>query len=407
MASMSEKPGPKIEELSTDESALQRRVLTSRRRIGFAIETLDVGGAEVHAVSLAEFLQQQGWEVSFAVMREARGPLPERCRRSGIHVEDRLMSSRRGRSVIQQFRRCAADREFDTLFVVECFYINALFGYRAAKRERELNAYAIIHNWPSKREFTHPALAPIRTRLMRRIFRNIVFIADSQRTHYEETLGIQFDETVVIPSGIDVNRFTPVSFETDKTSTTEFDRNSRVAIVASLTPRKGHEYFLQAASMLLRSHPGVEFLIVGDGPRRDELERMAFELEISGHVEFLGVREDLPSLLQTVDAVVLASHEIDGRHAETLPLVLLEAGAAAVPVVATRVGAVPEIVIDERTGYLVEPRDPDAIARAVAQILDDPAHAHEMGAIARERIIAKYNAPRMNERFEQLFLTGR
>lgn len=396
-----------IDVISTHEFRRFESPTKEKRRICIAIESLEVGGAETHAVNLAEFLRGQNWNVCFAVMEEAKGPLVQRCNEAEIGIYDNLMPGRHTMSTLRNFGKIIAERKVDTLFVVECFYINALLAYRAAKKRQGYNAFAIIHNWPSRREFTHPALFTLRLTLMNGVFHRVVFIADRQQKHYERTLKIRFKRTAVIPSGIDVNRFSPTTYSINRTTTTDLDRNPRVAIIASLQPRKGHDYFLKAASRLLSRRPGVEFLIIGDGPERAALEKLARDLEISSHVAFLGVRNDMPELLHTIDVVVLASHDLGGQHAETLPLALLEAGAAAVPCVATDVGAISDIVVDDRTGYLVPQRDPSALADRIERLLDNPLRCNEMGMIARERIIAKYNADRMNQRFEKLFLTGK
>ena len=395
-------PDDRLGERSNDALANAAPGGGAGRRICFVLESLEVGGAETHAVSLGESLRRSGWHVLFAVMREG-GALAGRCREAGIEVRDGLMPTRRGFQVVRRLGAVAAQRPLNTLFVVECFYLSALLAYRKVKRATGARAYAIIHNWPSRREFSHSWLRPLRVGLMNRLFNRIIFIAEGQREHYEKRLGIRFASTEVIASGIDVERFAPASPEHDPARRERGVRCLRVGLIGSLQPRKGHEYFLQAATEILGRRKNVEFLIVGDGPRRAELRGLAHDLGIDGHVHFLGVRSDLPDLLRTLDVLVLASYEAGGGHAETLPLVLLEAGATALPVVATRVGAVEDIVVDERTGFLVPPRDWQALAERITRLLDDPDLRREMGTIARERIFAKFNARRMFSRFERCF----
>lgn len=379
------------------------------RRICIAIETLEMGGAENHAMALAQYLKQRDWQVIFAVMREA-GPLARRCTDAAIEVRDRLMPTRRGWGVVKRFGQLASEWRFDTLFVVECFYLNALLAYRAAKRRLRARAYAIIHNWPSRREFSHPLLRRPRVALMNRVFDRIVFIAESQRRHYAQHLGIRFAHTEVIPSGVDVERFAPPDLAFRRSGSGakgEAGPHLRVGIVASLQPRKGHDCFLQAAAAILARRRDVDFVIVGDGPRRGELQRLTADLKVESNVQFLGVREDVPELLRGFDVFVLASHEAAGGHAETLPLVLMEAGATALPVVATNVGAVSDIVLDGQTGFLVPPRNAEALAEKTDLLLADSQLRRRMGMLARSRIVAEFDAQHMSRRFEQLFLTGR
>lgn len=400
---MSREPEAILDDRSTDETEDECVDAGRERRICFALESLDVGGAEHHAVMLATHLKQRGHEVLVGVLRDA-GPLAERLRDAEIEVRDGLMPNRRGLGVVRRLARVAAAWPFDTLFVVECFYLNALLAYHKVKRSLGARACGIIHNWPSRREFSHPAWFAIRVRLMNRVFHRIAFIAERQREHYEKDLGIRFARTEVIPSGIDLERFSPGRPARDPVHPTNGTRSLRVGTVASLQRRKGHEYFLQAAAEILRRRKEVEFLVVGDGPRREELRGLAHDLGIDDHIHFLGIRDDLPELMRALDVLVLASHEAGGGHAETLPLVLLEAGATALPVVATDVGAVSDIVVDERTGFLVPQRDWQALADRVERLLADAGLRHEMGAAARERISARFNAQRMYRRFERFLL---
>jgi len=405
---MRSKPEKGLDEVGPEASPVTDEVAGRGRRICFAIETLEMGGAENHAVTLAEYLARRGWQVVFAVMRRA-GMLAQRCRDARIEVRDRLMPGRRGLGVGKRFGRLAAEWPFDTLFVIECFYLNALIAYWVTKRRPGTRAYAIIHNWPSRRQFSHPLLLRPRVALMNRVFDRTIFISERQRRHYEQVLGIHFAQTNVIASGVDVGRFvpaTPASDEDKKSKSEAGQVPLRVGIVASLQPRKGHDYFLRAAAEILRHRRDVEFLVIGDGPRRDELRHLARNLNIEPNIEFLGLRGDVPDLLRSLDVLVLASHEATGGHAETLPLVLMEAGATALPAVATNVGAVSEIVIEGQTGFLVPQRDFKALAEKIERLLSDPRLRERMGRLARERVVREFNALSMCRRFEQLFLTG-
>ncbi|HEY2761799.1 MAG TPA: glycosyltransferase, partial [Pirellulales bacterium] len=169
-----------------------------------------------------------------------------------------------------------------------------------------------------------------------------------------------------------------------------------VGIVALLRPEKNHELFLRVAARVRRDVPESQFLIVGDGPHRGELEQLAIELGLTDCVHFLGRRSDISQLLRILDVFVLTSHN------EANPVSILEALSSGVPVVSTAVGSIPETVIDAVTGYLVEPGDELTMARRIAQLLQDPAQAHTLGTVGRKTVVENWSIQPMVNGYEEL-----
>jgi len=152
-----------------------------------------------------------------------------------------------------------------------------------------------------------------------------------------------------------------------------------VGTLGRLETQKGIRYLLSAIPAVLERHPDTEFVVVGDGPLRQELEARVTRLGIENVVHFTGWRDDVPDILGIMDVFCLASLW------ETFGLVLAEAMFASLPVVATRVDAIPEVTVDHETGLLVPPEDPAALAAGISTILDDPAMARRMGQAGFER----------------------
>jgi glycosyltransferase involved in cell wall biosynthesis len=155
--------------------------------------------------------------------------------------------------------------------------------------------------------------------------------------------------------------------------------------------------FLKAAALTLQEAPHTFFVIAGDGPERNKLEQLARELGIVDQVRFLGVVANVPAILKTVDVSVLSSVH------EALPLTLLEAMAAARPVVATDVGSVCEIVEDGVNGFLVPSGATEQFAQAVLRLLRDPDLARRFGQAGRKKVEQKFTVERMVSRCEALF----
>jgi glycosyltransferase involved in cell wall biosynthesis len=149
---------------------------------------------------------------------------------------------------------------------------------------------------------------------------------------------------------------------------------------------KGQEVFIRAAAKLARRFEDVFFVLVGDGDNRRDYEALVEQLGLRGRLLFLGWRRDVPHVLGNLDVVVLPTvNDFEGT-----PLAVIEALAANRPVVATDVGAVSEVIRDGETGRLVNVRDDNAIADAVAALLDDPARATTMSLAGREMVSRLY-----------------
>jgi glycosyltransferase involved in cell wall biosynthesis len=157
------------------------------------------------------------------------------------------------------------------------------------------------------------------------------------------------------------------------------------------------DVLLQAFASVRRAHPGVELEIVGEGPERAQVEGLVRELELDSSVRLLGDRDDVPSILSRASCFVLASDY------EGCPLTVIEAMAAGVPVVATGVGGVAELVSDGRDGLVVDPGSPEALAAGLVTILGDPHGARRMGDQARRTARERFSRARMAEKVRALY----
>jgi glycosyltransferase involved in cell wall biosynthesis len=208
------------------------------------------------------------------------------------------------------------------------------------------------------------------------------------------------DRLAVVPLGLDLEPFLATGSAPRDTLRRELGLKPTaplVAIVARLVPIKAHEVFLAAAAKIVARRPETRFLVVGDGERRAELKALAARLGLSDVVVFLGWRSDLPTVYRDVDVVVLTSRN------EGSPVSLIEAMAAARPVVATRVGGVPDLVEDAVNGHLVEPDRPEAVAHAVLALLDDSERRETLGLAGRKRVYPAFTAERLLQDVDGLY----
>lgn len=179
-------------------------------------------------------------------------------------------------------------------------------------------------------------------------------------------------------------------------------RSPVVGLVANIHKIKGYQYFLQAACIIHKYNPNVQFVMIGYDRKEsdftiDTLKRYGQEMGISSNLHFLGGRKDLAELISFFDVAVLAS------LSEGFSNVILEYMASSKPVVATRVGGNPEIVVHGETGLLVPPADGDALARAILSILEDKEVASRFGKAGRTRVEEKFSLDVMLRNYENLF----
>jgi len=160
---------------------------------------------------------------------------------------------------------------------------------------------------------------------------------------------------------------------------------------------KGIEYLLDAAVVLQREFPSLRVEIAGSGPQRKALEQRVEELGLAGRVEFLGWVDDLSSVMPRWDVFVLPSLE------EGLPIAALDAMAAGLPVVASAVGGVPELIEDGKTGWLVPPRDVEALTSRIRLLLNNREQRLGMGAAAQARVRDHFSLAQMTEGFGKLY----
>ncbi|MDQ7823221.1 MAG: glycosyltransferase family 4 protein [Candidatus Eremiobacteraeota bacterium] len=170
-----------------------------------------------------------------------------------------------------------------------------------------------------------------------------------------------------------------------------------VGTVARLEAAKGHQYLLQAVPEILKQAPETFFVLVGRGHLREKLERQAQELGISSRVLFTGFREDMLEIMSTFDLFMLPSLW------EGLGIVLLEAMAFKIPVVASRVGGITDVVIDGETGFLVPPRDERSLAESALRLLMDPEKGRLMGEKGYLRVAEEFQERVANERMMELY----
>jgi glycosyltransferase involved in cell wall biosynthesis len=236
-------------------------------------------------------------------------------------------------------------------------------------------------------------------RLLGRLTDRIVTLTDrGAQEHVQYTIASP-QKFVTIPGGNSLAQFRSMRVNAiDKRKELGLPPEGPIiGAVGRLVPIKGHTWLLRAVPRVLAEFPQACVVLIGDGPLLGELKELAAELGISPHVVFLGTRHDMPGCLAALDLFVLPSlNEGMGRA-------LVEAMAVGCPVVATRVGGIPDVVTDGMTGLLVPPRDDRALAEAILTLLRNRSRRAAYGAAARRHVDGRFDVETMVHNIERLY----
>jgi glycosyltransferase involved in cell wall biosynthesis len=253
-------------------------------------------------------------------------------------------------------------------------------------------------HWSSK-----PSHEIVVDRLLYRLSDRILVASKASKQVVMQLEGIPGHGITPVYNGVDTAEFALTTSEGRLEARMEIGlppTGLLVGTLGRLSPDKGgQDDLLRAVKGLVSGGCDVRLLVVGDGPLRPRLEQLTAELGIGERVLFAGQRSgpEVPRLLGAMDIFVLPSHK------EALPIALLEAMATGLPVVATRVGGVPEIVEDGENGILVPPAAPEAIEGALRTLARDTAMAERLGRAARAHIEAEFTLDRMTRRVEGIY----
>lgn len=365
------------------------------------VTRLNVGGPARHALILSRELETRGFHTELitgaAGTREGILP-PEGVAHSRIptlkRAIDPLSDIRAARALTNLLRLQQPD-------IVHTHMAKAgTLGRVAARRAGVPIVLHTFHGHVLDEYFSGPVsnLFAATERYLSRRSDALIAVSPSVR---DFLLGLGVGEPAqwhVIPVGLELKDLlerTPLKPEARKRLGLPIDGQA-VGIVGRLVPIKDHETFLEAARKVAAGRPETLFVVAGDGEWRARLETKAREM-LGDRVRFLGWVFDLPVLYGALDVVALSSRN------EGTPVALIEAGAASKPVVATRVGGVPDVVRHPVTGMLVSSGDADGMAKHLLRLLEDKEQAGAMGAAAREWVRSRFSSERLVQDMVRLY----
>lgn len=342
------------------------------------------GGAEARVLALATALGPQGCGVACLV----GSPLAERCRAVGLNPLE-LAAGKFSPHLPRALRSAASQGGFD---LVDAHNVQSYLWSAAAFRSRPDRPalLATVHSSTrlEQRSRLKGGLYERAERLALPAFDGLVVVSTYLRQELQGW-GLPADRLSVIPNGVRLDGLPAGDRQAVRQELGLRPADQVVGAVGRLEPAKGLVYLIEAAAQLAPQHPDLRVVIVGAGRLEGELHAAVRQHGLEQVVLFTGFRQDVTRCLQAFDLFALPS------LTEGIPIALLEACASARPVVASRVGGVPEVIADGEQGLLVPPGDVPALAQAITRLLDDPQLATRLGEAARQRIAARYSLESM------------
>jgi glycosyltransferase involved in cell wall biosynthesis len=382
-----------------DMSTLSRTEERNERRkisILFLIPSLQMGGAEIQLLSLVKGLDKQKFAVTVAVFYH-RGEL---CDDFEAIENIRVFYLEKKSAVDFFFLRNLADLLHNSFFdIIQSYNVSAriiglffgrLFGIRHIILT-ERNAKAVYSSPCSRLYFF------LENRFLR--FADLVVANSVAGQNFILSRNVPEEKTRIILNGIDEQRIRitrPPKLVIDELGIAL--RGPIVGMVARIVPQKDHETFLKATKIIIHVYPDARFILIGNGPEFDRMNALAKELRIDRSVYFLGHRPDVANYVNIFDVVLLTS-----RKSEGCSNALIEAMMLGKPVVTTRVAGNESFIQHEKNGFLVQPRNPEELAKTTLRLLGDETLRSDIGRRAKEMAMTQFSQESMVKSYEQLY----
>jgi glycosyltransferase involved in cell wall biosynthesis len=352
-----------------------------------------VGGTERHVAHLATRLDPARFEVHLACLQPA-GPLYAEMEASGFPLTSYPIRGFLRLDTLRQQLRFAAYLKEQAIDIVHAYgFYPIVFAVPVARLAGAPVVLASIRDNGDPWSRAQRLVQMCASRMAHGVLVNATAVRDRLSAGGHARGGIS-----VIRNGVDLDRFAPGPPDPALRESLGLPADAPLVVAVSrLNPMKGMDDYVQALALLADRHTEARFVIVGDGASRRELEEQARRLGLARRLVFTGTRLDIAAILSQAAVSVVPS------LSEGLPNIVLESMAAGVPVVATRVGGIPEILEEGVSGFLVPPCDAPALAAAIERLLADPLMARRMGDAGRMRAATRFSMSSMVRQTESLY----
>jgi sugar transferase (PEP-CTERM/EpsH1 system associated) len=363
-------------------------------KILHVLDSLGVGGMERVLIDVANRLDPQSFEQAICTVTR-KGAAAERL---APHVKLFDMGKGTARDLLMPFKLAKVMRAYQPDIV----HTRSWAGVDGALAAALARKPKLVHS-EHGRNLPYIHFEPAKRKVIRRTIYHLadqVFtVSEEMRQYFCRETGFDTARVVVVHNGIDLQKLDAVTAEEIEQTRAEYGcapDDCVIGTVARFQETKDLPTLVRAFAQLAQKTP-AKLLLVGDGQERAALESLARDLNIPSLVSITGLRHDVPRFLRAMDVFALPS------LSEGLPGAVLEAMGAALPVVATNVGTLPELVTEGENGFLVNVKEPAAMAERLSRLALNRERARQFGQVGRRRVARDFSLPAMLQRYEQLY----
>lgn len=356
------------------------------------ISRIDIGGAEKQLLNLVVNLDKEKYNIYVGYF-QGKGELKKKFRDCRIQTNKFGFIGLWDISILWQLYKDMRANRYD---IVHTHGFKAdLWGTIAARLAKVPVIISTVHN--QERYLINPIVKILEKWIISPIDDTIIVVSEGVKRFLIKTCGIQEKKIKRVYYGINLG---DIKIDKYKDIRQKFgiDRNAPlIGCIGRLIKQKGHQYLIQAAKMVMENFPEAKFLIVGKGRLEKKLKKLVKSLSLESSVIFTGFREDIYSIIDKLNLMVMPSIW------EGFGLVLLEAMALGKPVVATNIGGIPEIIEDGKSGILVKPKDSKGLARAIIKLLQDTTLNKKMQGIAQLSVKERFPLDKMLRDIDKIY----
>jgi len=354
------------------------------------VESLDtIGGMERIVAELANGLNRHEFEVEIWCIHKA-GRFAHDLQKQGLTVREFKINNYYNPLNIAKL--AAALRKSQADVIHTHMYFASTIGRIAGKIAGIKIIFTHVH---SSYEHYNPRNLFIE-KILSKMTHKVICISNNVRDFVINVEKVDPSRVVIVYNGISLVKVSPRGEIREAFRVSEGD--IIITMVANLFENKGHKVLLKALSLLVERYGDIKCWIIGQGPLRQELEEYVQQLNLSQRIVFWGERYDVPQLLSASDLFILSTIRREG-----LAISLIEALAYKVPIIATKVGGIPEVITDKVNGLLIAPNEPFLLASAIEELLNNPDESYQYAQTGFKRFKNQFESITMVRKIESLY----